>query len=232
MLKKRPKKQGKSTRAAQNNYSGPLVRMADLEKLLGRAKVKKARKSGVSANRPVHYLDIEQLEKLFRAIGNNARDQSMFRIAYLFALRASEVGMLRLEQFREREMRVHVKRLKGSLGGEFRIPRRTGAFLRAWLRERGRAPGPIFRSRNHRAISRRQLDRLMKRYGAAAGLPAQLRHFHVLKHSRGTHLLAESRDVTLVQDQLGHANIQNTMKYARVVSATREQLFDREKDRW
>jgi integrase len=231
MVKKRPKKRPKSARAAQNNYSGPLLRLADLEELLARPKPKKARKQGVSANRPVDYLSIEQLEKLFRVI-HAARDQAMFRIAYLFALRASEVGMLRFEQFREREMRLHVKRLKGSLGGEFRIPRRTGAFLRAWLKERGRAPGPIFRSRNHRAISRRQLDRLMKRYGAAAGLPAQLRHFHVRKHSRGTHLLAETRDVTLVQDQLGHANIQNTMKYARVVSPTREELFDREKDRW
>jgi site-specific recombinase XerC len=205
--KKRPKKQGKTKATAQNSYSGPL------------------------GGRKLKYLSEDQIHALFRVISSN-RDKAMFRLAFLKGLRASEVGLIRLDDLREREGRVYVRRLKNSRSGEFRLHRQEATFLRAWLRERGRSAGALFRSRNNRAISRRQLDRLMKTYGAAAGLPRELCHFHVLKHSRGTQLLASTHDVTLVQDQLGHRNIQNTMIYAEVVNPTRDALFEKEKERW
>ena len=40
-------------------------------------------------------------------------------------------------------------------------------------------------------------------------------HPHVLKHSRGSHLLEETDKIHVVQDALGHKNIANTMIYAR-----------------
>jgi type 1 fimbriae regulatory protein FimB len=66
------------------------------------------------------------------------------------------------------------------------------------------------------------LDVLMKRYGARAGLPEDKRHFHVLKHSIATHLLDAGAELRFVQDWLGHANIQNTVIYTALVSASRE----------
>jgi site-specific recombinase XerD len=63
----------------------------------------------------------------------------------------------------------------------------------------------------------------MKRYGANAKIPADKCHFHVLKHSIATHLLDTGEaDIRFVQDWLGHANIQNTVIYASLVSSTRE----------
>jgi len=177
------------------------------------------------------YFTFDEIQRFFAVLKGN-RDKAMFRVMYLKALRASEVGMLRMEDYHEREGRLFVRRLKHSRSGEFRIHRAEGQFLRAWVRERGRGPGAIFRSRNHRPISRRQLDRLVKHYGALAGIPREKCHAHSFKHSRGTHLLAEERDIALVQDQLGHRNIQNTMIYAEVTNAAREELFEKHKDRW
>jgi site-specific recombinase XerD len=65
----------------------------------------------------------------------------------------------------------------------------------------------------------------MKRYGAAAELPADKRHFHVLKHSTGTHLLSDrGLDVAEVRDHLGHADIRNTMIYARITNRRRNDI--------
>lgn len=207
MIKKQAKKQGKSGPTAQNMYSEPLKRQR------------------------MKYFSFDEIGRFFAVLKGN-RDKAMFRVMYLKALRASEVGMLRMEDYHEREGRLFVKRLKNSRAGEFRIHRTEGQFLRAWVRERGRGPGAIFRSRNHRPISRRQIDRLVKHYGALAGIPPEKCHAHAFKHSRGTHLLSEERDITLVQDQLGHRNIQNTMIYAEVQNVAREELFEKHKDRW
>jgi site-specific recombinase XerD len=204
---KQAKKRAKKRRTAHSEQNGPLKRKA------------------------LKYFTEAEIQAFFRVL-KSARDKAMFRVIYLKALRASEVGMLRMTDYHQREGRLYVRRLKGSLPGEFRLHRQEAAFLRAWVRERGNQPGPLFMSRNHRAISRRQLDRLVKHYGALAGIPFEKCHAHSFKHSRGTHLLAKERDITLVQDQLGHANIQNTMIYAQVGNAAREDLFGREKDRW
>src|SRR5437879_1424854 len=83
--------------------------------------------------------------------------------------------------------------------------------LRAWLKVRGSFPGPIFLSKQKRPIDRTTLHLLMKKYGAAAGIPAKLRHFHVLKHCCATHLLSKGFGVERVQDWIGHANIQSTL---------------------
>src|SRR5947199_279962 len=71
-------------------------------------------------------------------------------------------------------------------------------------------------------ISRFTLVKMMQRYGELAKLPKEKRHFHVLKHSIATHLLDAGADLRFVQDWLGHANIQNTVIYAALVSTTRE----------
>ena len=64
---------------------------------------------------------------------------------------------------------------------------------------------------------------LMQRYGHKAGLPEDKRHFHVLKHSIATHLLATTDDARFVQNWPGHSNVQNTILYNYLTSRSREE---------
>jgi integrase len=177
------------------------------------------------------YLQLEEVERLFKAI-TGPRDRAIFRLAYHAGLRASEVGMLELRDYQPRTDRLYVHRLKGSNSGEHHLCREEAKALKAWLKQRGNAPGPIFLSKKRRPISRKMLDVLMKQYGALAMLPAKMRHFHVLKHSCATHLLSRGFGVEQVQDWIGHANIQNTMIYARITNKRREEMAAALKDSW
>lgn len=170
------------------------------------------------------YLTQEELDLLFRAVekSGSKRDLAMFTLAYWRGLRASEVGRLQVADYRTAANRLYVRRLKRSLAAEFPLGPQEQKTLRAWLRERGAAAGPLFPSRRRRGISRQQLDVLMRRYGAAAGIPEHLRHFHTLKHSIATHLLEKGADVAEVRDWIGHANIQNTMIYAQLTNPRRD----------
>jgi site-specific recombinase XerD len=96
--------------------------------------------------------------------------------------------------------------------------------LKAWLKLRGSAPGPLFPSHKGRPISRQMLDTLVKHYAAAAGWPAKLRHCHSFKHACCSHLLNKGFNVEQVQDWVGHANIENTRIYSRVPHSSRDQM--------
>jgi len=137
-----------------------------------------------------------------------------------------------MEDYDDRSGRLRVTRGKGSFGGEFPMHDLERRALKAWLKERGPAPGAIFTSRNHRPISRRRLDELMKAYCKIASIPSDLAHFHVLKHSRGMHLLEETDALHVVQDALGHVNIANTTKYARATNRRRIQAVERNRSKY
>lgn len=180
------------------------------------------------------YLTSKEKDALFRVI-ENPRDRAIFRVAYHHGLRASEIGMVQLKDWRRGTSLdmdgLFLRRLKGSIGGETILVNAAATALRAWLRIRGSAPGPIFTSRNHRPISRRRLDELMKRYCRLAGIPAEKAHFHALKHTCGTLLLSEQHEsIVDVQKHLGHADIRNTMIYAQLTDEANRDRAERLRD--
>lgn len=180
------------------------------------------------------YLTTQEKDALFSAI-EEPRDRAIFRLAYHHGLRASEIGIIQVKDFRKGpslEMdRLFLRRLKGSIGGETILVSSAAAAVRAWLRVRGAAPGALFTSRNHRAISRRRLDELMKFYCDRAGVASEKAHFHALKHTCATQLLSEKKEsIVDVQKHLGHADIRNTMIYAKLTDAANEERALRLKD--
>ena len=179
----------------------------------------------------IKFLTEDELGRLFSVI-HSVRDRAIFQLAYRAGLRASEVGMLQLRDYDPKADKIFVHRLKGSNSGEHHLVREEARALRAWLKVRGSFPGPIFLSKQKRPIDRTTLHLLMKKYGAAAGIPAKLRHFHVLKHCCATHLLSRGFGVERVQDWIGHANIQSTMEYAKVTNARRDDMAQQLKETW
>jgi integrase/recombinase XerD len=179
------------------------------------------------------YLTEEEVSRLFAAMSADVRSKAIFSIIYYRGLRASEIGKLRLEDYRPSVGRLFVRRLKGSNSGDFHITEAERTALNRWLRVRGKTPGPLFPSRNHKPLSRWPVFQLMRRYCAAAQIAPEKAHPHALKHSCGTHLSSRANDVAVIQDHLGHVNIQNTMVYVRITSKRRDEFAEQlEKVGW
>lgn len=165
------------------------------------------------------YLSSEELQRFFAVI-KSKRDSALFRVMYHLGLRASEPGILDLADFRQREGRLKIRRLKGSNGGEYRLPEVALAALRSYVRyERGNEPGALFLSRKGFGINRRTVWDLAVRYGGLAGVAV---HPHMFKHSCGTHLAELGEDLLDIQDQLGHKSITSTRRYIGVINKRRE----------
>jgi type 1 fimbriae regulatory protein FimB len=140
----------------------------------------------------IHFLTQSELRALFRVI-TRKRDRALFLVAYRHGLRASEVGLLPVDDVNFAQQRLTIHRLKRSLPGVYPLRADEVTALKAYLRERKSPASRLFPSQRGTPISRRQLDTLMKHYGEAAGIPASKRHFHVLKHSIATHSWTRAR---------------------------------------
>jgi type 1 fimbriae regulatory protein FimB/type 1 fimbriae regulatory protein FimE len=169
----------------------------------------------------IKFLTLDETKRLFSRI-KGKREKAIFLIAYRHGLRASEVGLLRVDDLDLKRFKIMLHRLKGSLSGEHPMQPDEARALKAWLKHRGSESPVLFPSRRGLPISRQMLDVLMKGYGEEARIPAEKRHFHVLKHSIATHLLDAGADLRFLQDWLGHAQIQNTVIYAALVSHSRD----------
>lgn len=182
--------------------------------------------------RTIKYLSQDELKRLFKAIGSK-RDRAIFLVAYRHGLRASEVGMIRMEDVNLAQGRIRIERLKNSLGGEHPLQPDEMRVLKAWLKERQETTSDrsilpyIFLGARGLPIHRQTLNWLIKRYGKKAGIPTDKCHFHVLKHSIATHLLDAGADIRFVQYWIGHKNIMNTVIYAQLSHPAKDKVARR-----
>ncbi len=94
--------------------------------------------------------------------------------------------------------------------------------IRVWLDDRltvripGRDPGSLFLTVRGNAMSRQSIWRIVRRYGAAVGIPQARLSPHVLRHSAATHMVEGGADLRTVQELLGHASLSTTQLYTKV----------------
>ncbi|WP_154861771.1 tyrosine-type recombinase/integrase, partial [Clostridium diolis] len=119
----------------------------------------------------IKYLTQKEVLSLFNAIENSGklhstRDLAIFRLAYRCGLRASEISMLKLENYNINKGEIYCKRLKGSKNNTLRLDEKTKSVLDKYITENEitSEAQTIFTSQKNKPISRQTLDHLTKQY--------------------------------------------------------------------
>lgn len=167
-------------------------------------------------------LSQDEVLKVLKAVSDNPRDLAMILISFRHGMRASEVCGLELKDLDLKNAEITVRRLKGSLKTTQPLADLQGQpllsekrVLRAWLAERGSHPSKyVFTSQKSGRVHRSQFYRIFSAAAEKAGLPADRRHPHVLKHSLAVLLVEANTNLATVRIALGHKSIASTAVYA------------------
>ena len=171
-----------------------------------------------------HMLDYEEVNRLLAAPDTRTkfgvRDKAMLEFMYATGLRVSEVAHIKLSDI---NFEAGFLRSLGKGSKERIVPIGKPAieWTQRYLREArgsfGRADnvGEVFLSTRGRALSRKTIWVLIKKYARRAGITKNITP-HTLRHSFASHLLDNGGDLRVIQEMLGHADISTTQIYTHV----------------
>lgn len=170
------------------------------------------------------YLVEEEFKRLLYAARTRPhvhaqRDYTALATCGLTGVRAKELAHLRIEDLSRIEERPAVLRVTRAKKRRF-VQEDVGLPVTAALalQKYVRLLSPEERQPWCRVfpLTTRQLGRLFKVYSGLAGLNPRY-SIHALRHYRGLKLYAETKDVLLVKESLGHSKLETTMIYVHVV---------------
>lgn len=178
----------------------------------------KVRRAANRVYRSREYLTLEEVQQLIEAACQagrySVRDRTLLLLMFRHGLRASEAAMLRWDAVMLKERMITITRLKGSENGLHPLQPDEYEALQA-LKQAYPASCFLFINERGKVLSRESIAKIVKRAGKLAELPMPV-HPHMLRHACGYHLANQGLDTRLIQEWLGHRNIQHTVKYTKL----------------
>lgn len=175
--------------------------------------------------RQIDVISQEELKRLLHAPDNEknpemrARDKAIMEMLFSTGLRVSELCSLT----NDLDLKLDEFAIRGK-GGKVRVVFLSDEAKKAvkdYLALRKDMSEALFvqigeqSSKERTALSRRSVERIVKRYATIAGISKKVTP-HVIRHVFATDLLSNGADIRSVQAMLGHANIGTTQIYTHV----------------
>lgn len=197
--------------SAVRGFSRWLVaeRLIERDVTIGAARIRTPRRVSRSMNQ-------SQVAQLWEGC-QGTRDDLMVWLGLGLGLRCVEMARLDLGDYDQIERTLHV-RGKGSHERVLPVPDEVRLAIASYLGDRGQVQGPLLRSHVDpmKGLTASAVSTNFGRIFRNAGLKQRAYDGlsgHALRHTAATDVLTRCRDLTIVRDMLGHANIQTTSIY-------------------
>lgn len=179
------------------------------------------------------HLTQREVQTLIEAVStssrNPERDRCLLLLMFRHGFRVSEVCSLTLDRVDVEGRIVHVRRLKKGLSTTHPLRTEEIRSIKTWMKVRAQMDVPanvktLFISEQRKPLHRSTVNLLLQTASRAAKLPFTA-HPHMFRHACGFALADQGADTRLIQDFLGHRNIQHTVRYTATNPARFEKLW-------
>lgn len=172
------------------------------------------------------------LASLPRSSNVDLRNRCLLELLYGCGLRMSEARGLDLADI---DLHAGVMRVRGGKGGQNRLLPlldTASAAVKDWLAVRrqfvhGPDRGALFLNQYGQRMSQSSIYNFFERLNAARGPDARRLHPHLFRHSIAVHWVRGGASIRHVQDLLGHAHLDTTKVYLRLVPGRLKEDYDR-----
>ena len=142
------------------------------------------------------------------------RNRALLELIYGAGIRVAEAASLDVIDVDLKACLVNVRTGKGRKERIVPFGPPAADALQSWIQVRGAAAKALFLNKNSGRLSVRSMHRIVRDSGLKNGMVGV--HPHALRHSCATHMLAGGADLRAIQEQLGHASLSTTQRYAHV----------------
>lgn len=157
----------------------------------------------------------EEVRKLIGAI-SDIRARTVVSLLYATGLRLHEALGLKIIDVDSKRMLVYVRHGKGGKGRQVFLSRELLVQLRQYYM-RFHPREYLFESKRAKPLCPSMVQQWCKEGSRRAKLQLEISP-HILRHSYATHLLEAGTDIRVIQELLGHSNIDSTLIYTHVNS--------------
>lgn len=175
-----------------------------------------------------NFITVEELEILIKASAKTRyplRNKAIIQTMFWHGLRVSELCRLKNSDLDVKTGRLIVNRLKSSLPTTHPIRPEVLRTLKRYLKNRDSSLRTLFINERGDQFDRSSINYLLKMLSKKAGLSFSVNP-HMLRHGCGYALANMGHDTRLIQDFLGHKNIQHTVIYTRTSAKRFEEIWD------
>ena len=175
-----------------------------------------------------NFITIQELELLTKACSTTrhpVRNQAIIQTMFWHGLRVSELCQLKASDLDVNTGRLIVKRLKSSLPTTHPVRPEVLRTLKRYLKSRDSLLRTLFINERGDQFDRSSINYLLKMLSKKASLAFSVNP-HMLRHGCGYALANMGHDTRLIQDFLGHKNIQHTVIYTRTSAKRFEEIWD------
>ncbi len=160
------------------------------------------------------YLKENELKALLET-PKRMRDRLVMKLLYETGIRVGELSALTIGDVDLDAGEITIQHAKRHREGR-KVPivnSWTRAMVRDYVGTRKNRKDPLFVSNKRGPLSRRQIERLVFKYGTEINLDKDKCHPHVLRHTHAVHALKSGIDLRTLQQNLGHSSIEVTAIY-------------------
>ena len=171
-------------------------------------------------------MDPDDLQKLLSVI-EGSRDRAMILVLLRTGMRIGELLNTKVIDVHIKERRIEIYEAeKNRLGRVVYLSDDAVIAVKTWLRERNRWEDYLLYSQGSTdTMSYSTARSRFEKYILKAGLTHKGYTLHTLRHTFATELLNAGMRLECLQVLLGHRNIEETRRYARLTDKTREEEY-------